>query len=183
MQPWVTGTHSNKVKRQKGFTLIELMVVVVIMAIVASVGVMSLGGQTQTQLESEERRFMAAFSWVQDQSTLRQKLFLLAPNEEGLRAYYLSQGKWQEAKQFRAVSWPVGWQVDWNGEQNGEQLQPKAPANGWLIWPSGDVSPGEVTWLAEFERDWQKGTQEEEHQRVLSWNGLLSFQSQRESDE
>lgn len=167
--------------QQRGFTLIELMVVVVIMAIVASVGVMSLGGQTQTQLDTEERRFIAAFSWVRDQSTLKQKLFLLAPSEQGLRAYFMSRGKWQEAKQFQSLSWPQGWQISWQGEQSGEQVLPQAPADGWLVWPSGDVSPGQIEWQVQGQSKAFKSA-EEARQRSLTWNGVLSFQRQQETN-
>ncbi|WP_319558044.1 pilus assembly FimT family protein [Thiomicrorhabdus sp.] len=152
-------------RAQGGFTLLELMVVVVIMAVVVSIGVLNLGGNEQAQLRAQQKQLQGLLGWARDQATFEQRLFLLQPSEKGIHVWVYRQSNWQESQKIPLTAWQDGVKVEWKSvglvRQDGRL--------GWLIWPSGEVTPGEIDFSL---------VSKQEMKEKLVWDGLLQWQSE-----
>lgn len=143
---------------QRGFTLIELMVVVVIVSIMLAVGMMSFGRNEASQIRQTTVQTQALLQGVCDQAAFNQGLYLLAVDEEGLTPYRQLKGEWVVADQISPLVWPPNLTVAWQTDP----LQSKRLGikDGWLCWPGGMVTPGSI---------WIEANQ-------LSWNDSLRFE-------
>ncbi|WP_319380148.1 prepilin-type N-terminal cleavage/methylation domain-containing protein [Thiomicrorhabdus sp.] len=152
---------------QQGFTLLELMVVMVIMAVVVSVGVLNLGGNEQAQLRAQQKQFQGVFEWARDQATFEQKLFLLQPDEKGIRLWVRRQAEWVESARIPFRPWQEGLKVEWKTvgmvRQEGRL--------GWLVWPSGEVTEGEIRFALSAKADVGES---------LAWDGFLQWKNSEE---
>jgi general secretion pathway protein H len=70
--------------RARGFTLLEIMVVVVIIGMVSAVVVLKIGGNNHdTQLEQEAQRLDALFDYVREQAELQTRDYGFRINDSG----------------------------------------------------------------------------------------------------
>ncbi|WP_373019687.1 prepilin-type N-terminal cleavage/methylation domain-containing protein [Thiomicrorhabdus sp.] len=164
---------------QSGFTLIELMVVVVIMSVVVTVGMMSIGSSEQATLRSQERSVKSLLSFVRDQAALKQRLYLVAVDEKGLSAYSQQRGKWQKDEKIDSLAWSESLQVEWTIDNQQFARQQNLPREGWVFWPSGDVMAGSVLFSPRSNSS-LRGKQAESSYSV-HWNGLLQFDAEQEN--
>lgn len=161
---------SVKSKKQQGFTLIELMVVVVIMAVVISAGVSAMGRVNQNLAENQQASIQSLLQQAADESAFSQTLFLVMPNATGLSTYWLKNDQWQQIEFLKPFTWHPSFKAEWQlDEQFAKQQQ--LPGPGWLFWPSGEVMAGEVV-LTSLSND------ADAEQRRLSWNESLEFARQ-----
>ena len=87
-----------KVKLHKGFTLIEMMVVVVIAAIMMGAVTLSFpNNQADELLEKEGNRLVALINFAQDEATLQSREFALALDATGYAFYLNNEGNWVAA--------------------------------------------------------------------------------------
>ena len=161
----------KKISRQQGFTLIELMVVVVIMSIVVSVGVLSLGRINQGLAENQQAKIESYFKQVADQSAFTQKMFLIEPSNEGLTAYRYQNYEWQPADKIENLIWQSGFTVSWSLDTQYAEQQ-KLTKSGWVFWPSGDVLPGQIS-LHSLNNDASNAI--DNQTQILSWDDSLTF--------
>lgn len=85
--------------QQKGFTLIEIMVVVVIAAIMMGAVTLSFPGSNEEEiLKKEADRFEALMHFAQDEATLQSREFSLALDQTGYTFYFNDDGSWVEAQ-------------------------------------------------------------------------------------
>lgn len=159
--------------KQSGFTLIELMVVLVIVSVIVSVGMLSMGSSEQATLRAQERSAKALLSYVRDLSALKQRIYLVAPDEQGLSTYVLTQGRWQLDSSITPLQWQPGITLDWQIDNANFNLQPELPKAGWVFWPSGDVLAGEMS--MQTAQNSQSLLDNEVSSYSFSWNGLLQF--------
>lgn len=95
---------------QSGFTLIEVMVVVFLIALTAGIVSISFRHDSAQLVETEARRFVALVEQMCQESIIQARVF--AVTSEGATAYHfvvLENGKWQEVKQgdvFRSRQLP-----------------------------------------------------------------------------
>ncbi len=163
---------------QRGFTLIELMVVVVIISVVVSVGMMSLGSNEQATLRAEERSVKALLSYVRDQAAMKQRLYLVAVDEQGLSAYSQQRGKWELDSDIAPLKWSESLVVEWKIDNQQFAQQQNLPKEGWVFWPSGDVMAGAI--LLNIRSDAVNTREQEPSSYSVHWNGLLQFDSKPE---
>ncbi|MEA3405617.1 MAG: prepilin-type N-terminal cleavage/methylation domain-containing protein [Pseudomonadota bacterium] len=169
----MTKILTRPVQRQLGFTLIELMVVMMIISVVVSVGMISMGGNEQSTLRAQERSVKALLSYVRDQSALKQQLYLVAADETGLTTYHLVKGRWQQDSTVEVLSWQDGLSVEWEVENSPFTQQQDLPKEGWVFWPSGDVLAGAV--FIQSLQSKQATSLDNASSYSFRWNGLLQF--------
>jgi len=81
--------------KKQGFTLIELMVVVVIAAMLMGVVAISFPDSTNDRLKEHSARFSALMSLVQDEAILQSRSFGLSINDSGYSFYRWSGTAWE----------------------------------------------------------------------------------------
>jgi general secretion pathway protein H len=166
-----TVNRSSKLNFQRGFTLIELMVVLVIMGVVVSVGVISLGSFNQDLAENQRAIIGSYLQQVSDESAFNQRLFLVTPDEDGLMTYWFKDNQWQVTNDIEKLPWQKGLNVDWDIDETLAKQQ-QLPNPGWLFWPTGEVTPGQIE---------LKGMSEDTNESIvinLIWNEALEFEKQ-----
>jgi len=161
--------------KQAGFTLIELMVVIVIMSIVVSVALISMGGNEQTTLRAQEGSAKALLTFVRDKSAIKQQMYLVVPDETGLTPYALKAGRWQQDASIKKLAWQEGLSMDWQIDNRAFAQQQNLPNEGWVFWPSGDVLGGAIFMSASQSQ--QASLLQKPSTYSFKWNGLLQFTS------
>ncbi|WEJ62520.1 prepilin-type N-terminal cleavage/methylation domain-containing protein [Thiomicrorhabdus lithotrophica] len=167
-------TLAKTVKTQKGFTLIELMVVVVIMSVVVSVGVLSLARFNQDLAENQQAKIESFFKQVADQSAFSQKLYLIAPDDKGLSVYRFLNAEWLADESMDSLIWHEGFRVSWELDEHFVQQQ-NLPRSGWLFWPSGEVVAGKIV-LGNLTSEPNESASDSEI--TIDWNEALEFAEQ-----
>ncbi|WP_038126718.1 prepilin-type N-terminal cleavage/methylation domain-containing protein [Thiomicrorhabdus sp. Milos-T2] len=163
--------RSQRLHRQSGFTMIELMVVVVIMSIVVLVGVMSLGSYSQDILSNQRAKIQSYIKQVADQAVFTQKMYLIAPDQDGLTVFNYVNSQWLQAKQVPIYGWLDGFNVSWQLNETFAKQQ-QLPRPGWVFWPSGEALKGQITLKS---IDTSAGDLEKKTEVTLKWNEVLEF--------
>ncbi|QAB14622.1 prepilin-type N-terminal cleavage/methylation domain-containing protein [Hydrogenovibrio thermophilus] len=148
---------------QKGFTLIELMVVVVIVAILLTAVVISI----QPSESSKVRQQIGAVKgWMQsvcDRATFDQHIYVMMPTQTGMTFARQVKQAWSTPPNARELVWLDGLTVDWQ-INDATPLQQTLPKPGWLCWPSGEMLGGELQFTLG------------KTQRTLRWNAIGQFE-------
>lgn len=83
-------------KNNKGFTLIEIMVVVVIAAILMGAVAISFPDSSNDRLKEEGARFVALVSLAQDEAILQSGDFALSAHDSGYSFFIRDAENWRE---------------------------------------------------------------------------------------
>jgi general secretion pathway protein H len=100
--------------RNRGFTLVEILVVVVIMAVVISLAVLSIGVTGHdAQLDDESRRIDGLLGLLHERALLEGRDFgmVLEPDAYGFEVYDVNRDRWfpfDQEREFRHRSLPKG---------------------------------------------------------------------------
>ncbi|WP_130538066.1 prepilin-type N-terminal cleavage/methylation domain-containing protein [Thiomicrorhabdus indica] len=154
------------VKIEKGFTLIELMVVLVVVAILLSAMTQSFRFGSSDELRSQQAKLRGLLMNVADLAVFEGKPYLLTPDKKGLQVWSWASGEWRAQTKIADYEWPENIEPTW-------QLEVKAPAylqlpaEGWLFWPSGEATAGKIELIVE--------DKEQEISRQVEWNRILEF--------
>ena len=94
----ISSANAGRERVQRGFTLIELMVVVVIIGMVVAGTVLAIGsGNSDTQLEQERDRLVAMTQYVRERGELQTREYGLrmTPDSYQYVVYEPRNGEWQ----------------------------------------------------------------------------------------
>ncbi|MFS4424843.1 type II secretion system minor pseudopilin GspH [Stutzerimonas stutzeri] len=115
-------------QRARAFTLIELLVVIVLLGILVSVAVLSVGGSsTSRELRDEARRLAALIGVMSDEAVLDSREYGLLINSEGYRVlrYDETAMRWLEVERRKTHKVPAWMRLDL--ELDGTPLELVAP--------------------------------------------------------
>ena len=104
--------HAASFRQSAGFTLIELMVVMVLMGIIFTFAVLSLGGDDVAELmEQETRRLATLLAMASDEAILRGEELAIHFTDEGYAFLVLGNAGWEAPQDdvlLRSHSLPAG---------------------------------------------------------------------------
>lgn len=133
---------------QKGFTLVELMVVIVIMSIMLGFLVISIGGgERDKPLQDESKRISALIKLATEQSMLQSMEIGLLIDEDGYRFLTLHEESWSSLPEnnFRQRKLPENIQLELvTIEHLPPPKQLEQPIPQILLLSSGEMTPFEL---------------------------------------
>lgn len=154
-------------RRSAGFTLLELMVVLVLIGIIFSFAVLSLGGDKISELmEQETRRMATLLQLAADEAVLRGEELAVRFSDDGYEFLVLQQdGSWQvsgEDGMLKAYKLPAdielrleveGEPPELNvmtaaGQASGDRDSDESDAPQVYILSSGEITPFDATFLS-----------------------------------
>lgn len=143
---------STAVNKPKGFTLIEIMVVIAIMGIMLSLGMFAFGdGGLSDKLEQESQRLYGLIKLAQEESILQSKEMALELQNDGYVFKELEEDEWidvREDKIFRKRSLTAGIELDLKIEDEELSLQAdkekEEPIRIYIL-SSGELTPFDLT--------------------------------------
>lgn len=155
-----TGRCSKRYPRRAaaGFTLLEMLVVIVIIGIIMSFAVLTLGGDKRAEeLSRETRQFAELLRMASEQAVLRGEEWAVQISEEDYRFLLYTQEGWQPIEQDdlfreRTLAKDTRLDVELEGRDlvlDTEEEKEDAIKPTLLLLSSGEVSP----FIAEFEAD------------------------------
>lgn len=148
--------------RQKGFTLIEVMIVVVIIGILMSAMVLTIKPKATSQIRQTLLSAKDLMVSACDRAAFEQRVYLIVPSPTQLQIYKHVNQKWQAAEHLGPITWPEGLEVDWQRPETPESTGSLVDT-GWRCWPGGEMTPGSL-------RIRQDGTEQR-----LKWNEIREF--------
>ncbi|GIU19404.1 type II secretion system minor pseudopilin GspH [Shewanella colwelliana] len=165
-----------KMSRQFGFTLMEVLLVVLIMGLAASAVTFTTGGADKQQaLERVARQFMASTELVLDETVLSGHFIGIVIDKDHYEFVFYDEGKWKPLQQDRLLAaremeYDVQMHLTLEGmplsQEDEEQdswfdeplIEPSAedkkkfPEPQVLLFPSGEMSSFELAFVSKDER-------------------------------
>ena len=140
---------STPIHLLKGFTLIEIMVVLIIIGVVLSFVTLSVGNGRQTQqLQQEAQRLASLLTLASQEAILQAKEFGVAFTPEGYRFYeWQGQTKWYALNNddlFYPRTLPPAISLAFYFANEPLQLEEKANQPQLLLLSSGEFTPFEI---------------------------------------
>lgn len=108
-----TATH------QKGFTLVEILVVVMLLALLSSAVILSINSITNRQLRGQGDQLLAWLNWAQQASMLSGSSYGVAEHENQLLVVAPINGKWYQVVGLE--SWSLTQDLHWELPETGIQ--------------------------------------------------------------
>ncbi|MCG9697907.1 type II secretion system minor pseudopilin GspH [Shewanella sp. Isolate11] len=165
-----------RVSRQSGFTLMEVLLVVLIMGLTAAAVTYTTGGADKQQtLERVARQFMVSTELVLDETVLSGQFIGIVIDKTKYKFVYYDQGKWQPLEHDRLLAeremeygvemhlvldgLPLVQEDEEDNEswfdepliEQSEEDKKKFPVPQVLLFPSGEMSSFELTFVSKDE--------------------------------
>ncbi|AQS40515.1 type II secretion system protein H [Shewanella psychrophila] len=163
--------------RQKGFTLMEVLLVVLLMGLAASAVTMTMSGaDRKKELERTALQFMAATEMVLDETVLSGHFIGIVIEDTSYKYVFYDEGKWKSLDRDRILAerqMEDGVEISlvldglplvqedeeqdsWFDEpfidEKTEEEKKKSPEPQILLFPSGEMSSFEMTFFSEDEQ-------------------------------
>ena len=149
---------------QRGFTLLELMVVIVIIGVVITFGLLSVGGNQDPNRE-EARRLSALLEMLSDEAILTSQVLGIRFDQDGYGFYRFEGSKWHDLSEdplFRERRLPESTKVqlyldgmavglDTVEEPREEAQDTVARKPQVLVMPTGERTPFELALVTSYE--------------------------------
>jgi len=143
--------NSQAVKKVRGFTLVEIMVVIAIMGIMLGLGMFAFGdGGLSEKLEQESQRLYGLIKLAQEEAILQSKELALELDRDGYIFKELNRGKWvviSSDRLFRKRSLTAGIELSLDVEDVNLALKSKeenTPIRIYIL-SSGELTPFNMT--------------------------------------
>ena len=139
--------------RSKGFTLIEIMIVLVIIGVMSAVATISITAQSYSRFLASAEKLNATFSILSDDAIYTSSVIACSLASDNITCSRYRDGEWDDLdlKKLLSWSWPSGLvvkQVLINGNQIKEKQQIKFLPSGDNDSLSVEVSNGEFSsWI------------------------------------
>jgi len=135
---------------ERGFTILELLVVLLIIGIVVSMATLSVGGNEARALRDEAQRLTTLVDLAIQESVLNGREMALEVGEDSYQFLVYVDEEWlplAEVDEFRMRELPMGIQleVEVEGQTANEDLFGETEASQVWIMSSGEVSPFTIT--------------------------------------
>lgn len=124
-----TSATGTEFRDEAGFTLVELMIVIVIMGLMASIVVMTVG-DGRPSLAAEVDQFSARLNRAKEEAVLTNRPVGVEVTTEGYAFRVRRKGRWEELKEgpFKPVVWSEG--LETSTDQPGPVAQVNFEATG-----------------------------------------------------
>jgi len=144
-----TPQHHQTHQPQRGFTLVELMVVIVIMSIMLGFLIVSIGGGEQDKpLKDEAKRISALIKLASEQSLLQSTEIGLLVDEESYQFFSQNEESWSPLPEnnFRKRTLPKSIQLELISIENAPPPEEKLekPIPQIMLLSSGEITPFEL---------------------------------------
>ncbi|MCW8828446.1 MAG: type II secretion system minor pseudopilin GspH [Gammaproteobacteria bacterium] len=146
--------NSFQGERQRGFTLLELLVVLVLMGVIITITVLSIGdGGRGDQIREEARRLTALMELAAEEAVLNSSPYGLQLRREGYRFLHHRNGQWQMLEGDELLGereWPAGVEVRLylEGHQVSLEMEDESEEGGptptLILYPDGERTPFEL---------------------------------------
>ena len=141
---------SRQRRHERGFTILELLVVLVIIGIVVSMATLAVGGNEARTLRDEAQRLTALLDLAIQESVLNGREMALEVDESSYQFLAYVDEEWlplAEVDEFRLRELPLGIQLEAEveGQAAAEDLFGETEASQVWIMSSGEVSPFTIT--------------------------------------
>ena len=134
-------------RRARGFTLIEVLVVLVIVGVVTATLMLAAGGSGARELENAAQRSRGLIALACERAVLTGRDLGFAPTRTGLRFGYFQAEGWRPLgdegnDELRARPWGAGVEVQAQREGEPMELPDGAPAQAdFACFSSGELTP------------------------------------------
>lgn len=141
----------------KGFTLLELLIVMLIIGVIISFATLSIGDKKQQIIQQEIQQLAALIQFTQQEAIFKNQEFAIHFTDNRYHFYQLSDAHWQRLKQkpFHTRQLAAGVKIELIIEDTDMQLNDVETIPQLLILSSGEISPFTLTiWhqAAEYKR-------------------------------
>lgn len=151
----MTGMPASPTGRAAGFTLLEMMVVMVLIGIIFSFAMLSMGGDDLAELmEQETRRLETLLALASDEAVIRGEELAMRFEDDGYEFMLLAADGWRAADDGLLKSYQlpadIELELDISGDlpvmgEEDEKKQDNAQAPQVFILSSGEMTPFTVT--------------------------------------
>jgi type II secretion system protein H len=124
---------------QKGFTLLEILIVLAIVGIMSAVVVLNVGAPTYSTFISNARKIAATMNILSDQAVYTNSVIICDVNPNSLGCQSYKNGEWHDLDIRKLISW--GWPGDLVIEQTYTNGIPLKQGEKIRFIPTGDQFP------------------------------------------
>ena len=146
----------NKTNDFNGFTLIEIMVVMVIISVILSFVTLSIGGRGLAQkMEQEAQRLTYLLKLAHQEAVINSQEMGLSLSKNGYAFYLFQNKKWQSIQESNEIFLPrkISPSIQMNLLISGQSVDvgKRRDFPQLLILSSGELTPFEIIWTTELD--------------------------------
>ena len=125
--------------RIQGFTLIEIMIVLVIVAVMSGVIVLNVNAPSYSRFMSETLKISSLLEIIADESVYTNSVIVCDVARDGFACQSYKNGDWQEVNLKNLVAW--GWPENLEIKQTYANGVPLKENEKIRFYPTGDLAP------------------------------------------